>query len=86
VSLVEPELDVNINADGSLAIVARPWMRFPPLAAPSYPIHFTVAAEGYLAYGVEVDVSTGHHPQDARRIRCASRHKGLALVARARWR
>ena len=58
ISVGEPELQVNINADGSFAIVARPWFRFLPLAAPSYAIHLTVMAAGYLPYAVKIDLPT----------------------------
>jgi hypothetical protein len=59
VSVAEPELRVNINADGSFAVVARPWFRFPPLAAPSHAVHLTVTATGYLPYDIEIHVPTG---------------------------
>jgi hypothetical protein len=58
VSVAQPAIDINLNADGSFALVARPWQRFPPLAAASYPLTITVAAAGYIPVALSVDVPT----------------------------
>ena len=49
VSVAEPELGVRTGEGGTYTVFARPWHRFPPLAAAGYPLHLTIAAEGYIA-------------------------------------
>jgi hypothetical protein len=49
VSVAEPELGVKSGEGGTYTVFARPWHRFPPLAAPGYPVHLTLAADGYIA-------------------------------------
>jgi len=38
------------GADGTFCLIARPWLRFPPLLAPLAQIDVTVEAQGYLPY------------------------------------
>lgn len=47
VQVTEPRIGVNYGDDCAFCLVARPWLRFPPLSAPSYDVHLTVAAAGY---------------------------------------
>lgn len=49
VSVAEPELGVRTGEGGTYTVFARPWHRFPPLAAAGYPLHLTIAADGYIA-------------------------------------
>ena len=49
VSVAEPELGVRAGEGGTYTVFARPWHRFPPLAAAGYPLHLTIAADGYIA-------------------------------------
>jgi hypothetical protein len=49
VSVAEPELGVKTGKGGTYTVFARPWHRFPPLAAAGYPVHLTIAADGYIA-------------------------------------
>jgi hypothetical protein len=48
-SVAEPELGVRAGEGGTYTVFARPWHRFPPLAAAGYPVHLTIAADGYIA-------------------------------------
>lgn len=47
--MTEPELGVRTGEGGTYTVFARPWHRFPPLAAAGYPLHLTIAADGYIA-------------------------------------
>lgn len=38
------------GADGTFCLIARPWLRFPPLLAPMPQIEATIEAQGYLPY------------------------------------
>jgi len=53
---------VRIDADGHFALVARPWYRFPPLAAPGYPLAIDLHAEGYLPYTRMLTLPSGQLP------------------------
>jgi hypothetical protein len=48
-SVAEPELGVRDGRRRHLHGVRGPWHRFPPLAAAGYPLHLTIAADGYIA-------------------------------------
>ncbi|MBB3219841.1 hypothetical protein [Pseudoduganella umbonata] len=56
---------VRIDADGHFALVARPWHRFPPLAAPAYALVLDVHAEGFLPYTRELALPSGQLPLTA---------------------
>jgi hypothetical protein len=58
-------LVVRIDADGCFALVARPWERFAPLAAPGYPIAIDIHAEGYLPLARTATLPTGQVPLSA---------------------
>lgn len=58
VRIAEPRLGVNYGDDCSFCVVARPWLSFPPLFAPSYPLDLTIAAPGYAALDMTIAVST----------------------------
>jgi hypothetical protein len=58
VTTAEPELGTKVGDGGTYAVYARPWHRFPPLAASGYAVHVTVAAEGYLPSTQVVNVPT----------------------------
>jgi hypothetical protein len=58
ITVLQPGLIVNVNADGSFAIAAHPWQRFPPLLAASYPLTVTVSAVGYIPVTITTNVST----------------------------
>jgi len=38
------------GSDGTFCLIARPWLRFPPLLAPLAQIDVTVEAQGYLPH------------------------------------
>lgn len=58
-------LAVRIDADGFLALVARPWERFAPLAAPGYPVAVDIDAPGYLPFTRTGTLGTGQVPLSA---------------------
>ncbi len=47
VKVAEPRLAINYGDDGTFCLVARPWLRFPPLAAPAYDLHLNIVSDGY---------------------------------------
>ena len=40
----------KVGADGTFCLVARPWLRFPPLLAPSPQVNVKIEAPGYVPY------------------------------------
>jgi hypothetical protein len=46
VNVAEPELVAKTGDGGTYTVIARPWHRFPPLAAPNYLLHTTIEADG----------------------------------------
>jgi hypothetical protein len=56
VDVAEPRIRVNPALDGAFCLVARPWLRFPPLLAPAYDVHLEVAADGYAALPLTVSI------------------------------
>jgi hypothetical protein len=71
---------VRIDADGHFALVARPWYRFPPLAAPGYPLAIDVHAEGYLPFTRTLTLPSGQLPLAAN-APAATRILALASTA-----
>jgi hypothetical protein len=58
ISVSEPELGVKAGEGGTYTVFARPWHRFPPLAAASYAVHLTIEADGYIPATQIVTVPT----------------------------
>jgi hypothetical protein len=58
VAVSEPGLAVNTGGGGTYTVFGRPWHRFPPLAAPNYPLHVTIEADRYLAFTQVITVPT----------------------------
>jgi hypothetical protein len=56
VQVSEPRIGVNYGDDGAFCLVARPWLRFPPLFSPSYDVHLSVVAGGYAPFDLTVNV------------------------------
>jgi hypothetical protein len=72
-----PALGVTprVGSDGGFALAGRPWMVFPPLAAPSYALRATVAADGYLPADLTITV-----PIAQRHITAPAPAPGSALL------
>ncbi|MGE5097192.1 MAG: hypothetical protein ACM3SO_18805 [Betaproteobacteria bacterium] len=56
VNVVQRAIGVNYGDDGAFCLVARPWLRFPPLLAAAYDVQATVRAEGYAPLDIELNV------------------------------
>ena len=56
VDVREPRIAVNYGADGAFSLVARPWLRLPPLLAASYDVHLHIGAGGYAPLDLTVTV------------------------------
>src|SRR5262245_295223 len=56
IRVTEPRLDVNYGDDGTFCLVARPWLRFPPLSATSYDVHLSFEAGGYSPTALTVNI------------------------------
>lgn len=58
VELDERRIGIAYGDDGAFCLVARPWLRFPPLSAPSYLIHVHIRTVGYVPLDLTVAVPT----------------------------
>jgi hypothetical protein len=59
VTTTTPGLATRVDADGAMCVIARPWLRFPPLDAPANTVGLTITAQGYLPFNLNVSVP-GH--------------------------
>ena len=53
-SVQESRIQTRVASDGAICLIARPWLRFPPLEKEAYTVHLTVEADGYLPITREV--------------------------------
>jgi hypothetical protein len=58
VELDERRIGINYGDDGAFCLHARPWLRFPPLSAPSYSLHALIRPAGYAPVDLAVNVPT----------------------------
>jgi hypothetical protein len=54
VTTTTPGLATRVDPDGAMCVIARPWLRFPPLAAPANNIALSITAPGYLPLDLDV--------------------------------
>jgi len=50
------EVSVTARGDGTFALVARPWLAFPPLLSPIYGVSVTIEVAGYLPVDLTISV------------------------------
>lgn len=77
VTTAEPALLAKVDRNGAFCLVARPWLRFPPLAAPTWSIRLTVTAEGYVPLTRAVALPNGQRQLTAN-VGAGSRLVGLS--------
>lgn len=56
VTTTTPGVATRVDPDGDMCVIARPWLRFPPLAATANNIALSISAEGYLPLSLDVSV------------------------------